>query len=622
MKNSGKNSVQSSGKFSNFTIENLCDLESSFDAINLARGTKKATADHLSLMAEAVHAENASCYLVSPADGALELHAWYDREKGKSQTVTPLDWTGKRFQLGEGVIGRAAASVVPYLIDDIQDVDEFLPLEESQVQVRSLICRPFDMPQICKGCYNFSSSKPGFFTDESRYLLDFMLMWGLRRIYQHYFEDIQDSSQFEGFDKGFFRFLMDSLPFSVAYAKGKYLQYTNQAFLDTFGMTKEEAMSTEFFKLFSPESRDVLTEQTLARARGERAPERLIIPVVGAEGKKRWLDVGARKVDYKDFESGVIACGTDVTNILNSLKDLHEKENWYSQIMESFSDGMYILDSQLRIQFMNEAFRKLCNISSAKIGEKCHVALHDQNRPCSNCPALEVYKRKIPQRGRITQKIRAGGKIRKSVLAYPILSSTNILKGVLCILDGQDDKAEKKGLSRELRKTRPDLIRCILQTASTYEGLSSIEECIPPLAETMGCTRTHLFRIPDDGSPVELLYEWLRDDMIPPIEMDEELVLDKRSWLIRRENCVKSLVFAEDTLPPEIRPEEKALLGFPHASSALAIVLMDLQGEKPIGLLQLDETEEDANWSGSQIALLEDLSGPFSMLLQVHNASM
>lgn len=68
----------------------------------------------------------------------------------------------------------------------------------------------------------------------------------------------------------------------------------------------------------------------------------------------------------------------------------------FKSILDSVSDGVTVIDKDLKIQYQNKAVLQLFG---ARIGEYCHKAYRKLDEPCADCMVLEVLKDGRERRG-------------------------------------------------------------------------------------------------------------------------------------------------------------------------------------------------------------------------------
>ncbi len=134
-------------------------------------------------------AENCSLMLLDPSEKFMELRAACSPIENGSRVFKSGSWDGRRFQIGEGIVGKVAQTGQPYRIDDAAREIEFLSLPESPVKVRSLLCYPLMLGNQTIGVLNLSHARPGVFTLETESVLALVArrvtrLLGMHMLYQ------------------------------------------------------------------------------------------------------------------------------------------------------------------------------------------------------------------------------------------------------------------------------------------------------------------------------------------------------------------------------------------------------------------------------------------------------
>ncbi|MCX7046215.1 MAG: ATP-binding protein [Candidatus Sumerlaeota bacterium] len=126
----------------------------------------------LEVLANGVKAENTSLMLMTESENALELRAAYSPSQAQSAIFSPGQWEGKKFHLGEGIVGLAAQRKRALRLDDVQSDREFILVPSSPAHIRSLMCFPLVFDDQVIGVLNLSHSEPAFFSLESEKLIE------------------------------------------------------------------------------------------------------------------------------------------------------------------------------------------------------------------------------------------------------------------------------------------------------------------------------------------------------------------------------------------------------------------------------------------------------------------
>jgi PAS domain S-box-containing protein len=126
----------------------------------------------LEVVALGLNAENCSLMLLDEETQMLQLRAACSPLEDESRSFRdPEAWSGRKFRLGEGIVGQVAEKGEARRVDDVREKENFVPLLESPVQIRSLICYPLIVDNHTIGVLNLSHSRPAFFSAESENIL-------------------------------------------------------------------------------------------------------------------------------------------------------------------------------------------------------------------------------------------------------------------------------------------------------------------------------------------------------------------------------------------------------------------------------------------------------------------
>jgi PAS domain S-box-containing protein len=149
-------------------LRQLDELDNpSLHLAEVARGVLEAVAVGLA-------AENCSLMLMDETGEYLELRAACSPMDEECKVFDPREWSGRRFKLGEGIVGKVAADCRAMRVPDVTQEESFLKLSQSAVEIRSLLCFPLRVEERLVGVLNLSHSSPDFFSVEAERTLEFI----------------------------------------------------------------------------------------------------------------------------------------------------------------------------------------------------------------------------------------------------------------------------------------------------------------------------------------------------------------------------------------------------------------------------------------------------------------
>ena len=126
-----------------------------------------------------------------------------------------------------------------------------------------------------------------------------------------------------------FRAMAEAIPAMVAIFVGKGHAYLNRASEVMLGYTRDELLQLSFLDYVHPDFRELVSQRSLARQRGEDVPSRYEIKLVHKSGRELWIDFGATVIEYEQKQA-VLGIAVDITErkeleeALRKAKDIAE----------------------------------------------------------------------------------------------------------------------------------------------------------------------------------------------------------------------------------------------------------------------------------------------------------
>jgi DNA-binding NarL/FixJ family response regulator len=112
------------------------------------------------------------------------------------------------------------------------------------------------------------------------------------------------------------------------------------------------------------------------------------------------------------------------------INNVFESEELQGNILNSIQDGISILDTELRVRYINNYMDHWYANPDKIIGKKCFEVYHGRKIPCENCPSIRAMEEKIPVRGVVRYNIFGDEKGWQELLAVPIFDHDDVVLGV------------------------------------------------------------------------------------------------------------------------------------------------------------------------------------------------
>ena len=118
-------------------------------------------------VAAGLAAENCSLALLDASGAFLELRAASSPFEEEGKYFGAGEWGGRKFSVTEGIMGAVVSSGRSVRVNDVLTDHAFVRIDDSPIEIRSLMCFPIRTHEKTIGALSLSHSSPGFFTMES-----------------------------------------------------------------------------------------------------------------------------------------------------------------------------------------------------------------------------------------------------------------------------------------------------------------------------------------------------------------------------------------------------------------------------------------------------------------------
>jgi PAS domain S-box-containing protein len=152
-----------------------------------------------------------------------------------------------------------------------------------------------------------------------------------------------------------YRTLVTSLQEGVSMTdSGDRLIYVNPAFCEMLGYTKAELVGRDLLMLISPGDHPRIRAETELRRKGQKS--RYELRMIRKDGEERNIQVSvAPWTDEKGEFLGSIGAMMDITDHRRAQKELQEKTDFLEEVLDSASDGVFVMDAEGNYVLMNNA---------------------------------------------------------------------------------------------------------------------------------------------------------------------------------------------------------------------------------------------------------------------------
>jgi two-component system cell cycle sensor histidine kinase/response regulator CckA len=184
--------------------------------------------------------------------------------------------------------------------------------------------------------------------------------------------------------------------------------------------------------------------------------------------------LGSNQYDNPGIQ-GVVITARDITERKRVESAFRKSEAEKTVILESVSDMIFYIDTDMRVIYSNLALEKFFNLTSGSLGGKvCYEALHHRDKPCRVCPALKAMESGSPREA-YTSSLGRHWRLR----GYPVMDESGTITGAI---EAVSDITDLRNIEEKYRSIFDNAVEGIYQ--STPDGrLVSVN---PALARIFG----------------------------------------------------------------------------------------------------------------------------------------
>ena len=190
-----------------------------------------------------------------------------------------------------------------------------------------------------------------------------------------------------------------------------------------------------------------------------------------------------------------------------TISDTNRKENLLNVILNTVSDGITLINKDLKIQYQNKIIAQLFG---SGVGEYCFEAYRGRKIPCENCVVLEVLKDGKERRAVVDIRLSDGDTRLMEVNSAPIRDEKgNITGAVEVARDVTDQKKAEVLLNKTLLEQSEDLKRL----NNELSDAAGYVKTVLPKAIMSGSILTDWRFIPSASLGGDSFgYHWIDDD--------------------------------------------------------------------------------------------------------------
>lgn len=134
---------------------------------------------------------------------------------------------------------------------------------------------------------------------------------------------------------------------------------------------------------------------------------------------------------------------------MNFSNDHRGPDGFMSDILNSMTDGLVVLSSDLKILHANQPIRDRFPDKLPLEGKSCFAALHDRSEPCDDCPGIRALASGREEKSGIRLADRQGTECLEELSAWPIVDADGEVTAVVETIRDVTVREEAESLRQE-----------------------------------------------------------------------------------------------------------------------------------------------------------------------------
>ncbi len=239
--------------------------------------------------------------------------------------------------------------------------------------------------------------------------------------------------------------------------------YANDKLARYVGYEREELVRTDFRRLITEKSRDLVVGNYNRRQRGEEdVPMRYEFSVLHKDGTE--IDVEISAAITKDSKGNPITIGQllDITERKKAIETLQTNEHFLETVFQGIRDGLVVLDREMIVVRTNRWIEILRNDEMPLVGKKCHSVFHKLDDICPWCPSIQTMATGEVETSAVQVTTADAVDRWMELTSFPLVGDNGEVTGVV---EHVKDITEKKNYQESLRRyaERLNIMRAIDQ---------------------------------------------------------------------------------------------------------------------------------------------------------------
>lgn len=305
--------------------------------------------------------------------------------------------------------------------------------------------------------------------------------------------------------------------------------------------------------------------------------------------------------DSKGKVTRIVGIARDITELKLKTKALEERNEFLKKMADTVPLPLFYKDIKGKYIGFNTSFEQYIGLKREKLIGKSVYELNLKNPDIFyykdvelfNNPGIQIYEATL---GFMDSGIR-------NVIFHKAtyLDSNGSVAGLVGVIV---DITEQKKMEN-LMQHRIALESAIAQSSSLFVSPAGadLNEVLRILGETVAVNRVYIFRLRDNGSKMDNVYEWCKAETEPQLDNLQNLDSNIFPWWMSKLEHGENIEIAYIHNLPASAAAEKEILEAQGILSLLVVPINSMDGNL-IGFMGFDDTEKHREWFAEDVKVL------------------
>ncbi|MEZ0329298.1 MAG: PAS domain S-box protein [Dissulfuribacterales bacterium] len=215
--------------------------------------------------------------------------------------------------------------------------------------------------------------------------------------------------------------------------KGRFI-YVNKGAVAISGYTLSELYSMNVNDVIAPQYQEDFARRFQNRQSGDAQAYLYESAIVHKNCQIVPIEISSVGLQEQGVVTGILSIFRDISERKKLLTSLQESHQILQEIMDSITDGLYLIGDDHRIIKANNAMKHWYSHQMPLEGKKCHEVFTNSPTPCDACPVRQVRETGYISSGYTRRTISAGIERLFHISSYPVKEKNGTIKKFVQIL--------------------------------------------------------------------------------------------------------------------------------------------------------------------------------------------